>query len=306
MGAETVENQKVDIQKKDYALFLGCTIPLRGRQYELSAVETARAFGIELSPLQDFACCGFPIKSASREANLALAARNLAVAAEAGRDVVTLCSSCAAVLAETATELSEDPELLERVNKKLSAVGRKITRMPKVTHWAKLFYKEVGPRKFEESIARKLEGFRFTVHYGCHYLKPSWAFPDGEDPEAPHTISSLIRATGAEVLEYRDADKCCGGAILGIKEEVALGITGRKLKRMKEMGTDGLVVVCPFCAVMYDDNQKKVAGLLETELGVPVVYLPQVLGLAMGLSPKEVGLKLNKNKPKRLIETFSG
>lgn len=288
-----------------YAFFLGCTIPLRGRQYELSALQVARRFGIEIAPLQDFACCGFPIKSASREANLLLAARNLAVAAEAGCDVVALCSSCSAVLAETASELAGEPELLEKINKKLSAIHRNISKIPRVTHWARLFYEEVGPAKLAGAVSRPLEGFRFAVHYGCHYLKPSWAFPGGEDPEAPHTISDLIRAAGGGVLEYRDADRCCGGAILGIREDIALSITGRKLRQMNEMNIDGLVVVCPFCAVMYDDNQKKAAALLEAELNVPILYLPQVLGLALGMSPKELGLKLNKNKPKRLIEKFT-
>lgn len=290
---------------KRYALFLGCTIPLRGRQYELSATLAARRFGIDLTPHQDFACCGFPIKSASREANLMLAARNLAAAGQAGRDIVALCSSCATVLAETAKELAEHPQMLERVNEKLAAVDKKITKIPDVTHWAKLFHKEVGAGKLAQSVTQSLQGFRFAIHYGCHYLKPSWAFPGGEDPEAPHTISDLIEATGARVLEYRDSDRCCGGAVLAIREDIALGITGRKLERINQMNVDALVVVCPFCSVMYDDNQKKAAALLETELNVPIVYLPQVIALALGMSPKEVGLKLNKNKPKRLIETFS-
>ncbi|MCP4220921.1 MAG: hypothetical protein GY765_40205 [bacterium] len=290
---------------KNYAFFPGCTIPLRGRQYELSAKEVARHFGINIEPLQDFACCGFPIKSASREANLVLAARNLAVAEEAGRDIVALCSSCATVLAETAQELQDEPGLLERVNKKLAEVDRKITKVPSVTHWAKFFNKEIGTRKLAESVTRSLDGFRFAVHYGCHYVKPSRAFPDGEDPEAPYSISDLLKATGAEVVSYPNADKCCGGAILGIREDIALSITGNKLKQLAERKVDALVVVCPFCSVMYDDNQKKAAAHLEMEFNVPVLYLSQVLGLALGMSPKAVGLKMNKNKSKRLIETFS-
>jgi heterodisulfide reductase subunit B len=288
-----------------YALFLGCTIPLRGRQYELAAIEVARRFDIDLAPLQDFACCGFPIKSASREANLLLAARNLAVAADEGRDIAALCSSCASVLAETAQELAEDPNLLAKVNGKLKAIGREIKEVPRVTHWAKLIYDKVGPDRFAEAVTNPLDGFRFAVHYGCHYLKPSWAFPDGEDPEAPHTISDLIRAAGAETVEYTDADRCCGGAVLAVNQDLALTIAGRKLTQMAEKGADALVVVCPFCAVMYDDNQKKAAGLLETELDIPIVYLPQVLGLALGMTPKEVGLNLQKNKPARLIEAFT-
>lgn len=288
-----------------YALFLGCTIPLRGRQYELAAIEVADKFGIDLAPLQDFACCGFPIKSASREANLLMAARNLAVAEAEGRDIAGLCSSCTTVLAETAMELENDPELLADVNAKMEHIERKITKPPKVIHWANLIHDKVGPERFAEEVTTPLDGYRFAIHYGCHYLKPSWAYPGGEDPEAPRSIEDLLTAAGAEVVQYTDADKCCGGAVLAVSQEIALTMSGRKLERLTALSVDGLVVVCPFCAVMYDDNQKKAAKMLEVELDVPIVYLPQILGLAIGMTPKEVGLKLQKNKPKRLIETFA-
>ncbi|NIT36148.1 MAG: CoB--CoM heterodisulfide reductase subunit B [candidate division Zixibacteria bacterium] len=287
-----------------YALFLGCTIPLRGRHYEKSAVEVARLFGAELEPQQDFACCGFPIKSATREGTLLLAARNLAVAEEAGLEVLALCASCASVLAEAAEELADDG-LLKKVNEKLAKVGRKVERPPRVRHFARWLYDEVGPEGIKEKVVAPLGDFRFAVHYGCHYLKPSWAFHDVEDPEAPHSIGDLLRATGAEVVDYAEYKKCCGGALLGIDEELSLRIAGEKLTRVKAAAPDAVVLVCPFCAVMYDDNQGKVAAQLEEELGVPVLFLPQVLGLALGLSVKDVQLKLAKNKCEKLIAAFA-
>jgi heterodisulfide reductase subunit B len=290
---------------KKYALFLGCTIPLRGRQYEKSAVEIGRLFGAEFEPQQDFACCGFPIKSATREGTLLMAARNLAVAEEAGLEILGLCSSCVSVLAEAAEELAEDDDLRARVNEKLAKVGRKVGTPPRVRHLARWLYEEVGPEAVAEKVVAPLEHFRFAVHYGCHYLKPSWAFHDAEDPEAPHSIGELLRATGAEVVEYAEYKKCCGGALLGIDEDVSLAIAGEKLTRVKAAGADAVVLVCPFCAVMYDDNQKKVAARLEAELDVPVLFLTQVLGLALGLSAKDVGLKLAKNKCDKLIAAFA-
>jgi heterodisulfide reductase subunit B len=289
-----------------YALFLGCTIPLRGRQYEKSAVEVARLFGAELEPLQDFACCGFPIKSATREGTLLLAARNLAVAEEAGLEVLALCSSCTSVLAEAAAELAEDDELRGRVNVKLAKVGRKVERPPRVRHFARWLYEEVGPEAIKEKVVAPLSDFRFAVHYGCHYLKPTRAFGDAEDAEAPHSIGELLRATGADVVEYAEYKKCCGGALLGIDEGLSLKIAGEKLTRVKAAAPDAVVLVCPFCAVMYDDNQKKVAAQLEAELDVPVLFLPQVLGLALGLSAKDMELKLAKNKCEKLIAAFAG
>jgi len=288
-----------------YALFLGCTIPLRGRQYEKSAVEVARLFGAELEPLQDFACCGFPIKSATRDGTLLLAARNLAVAEEAGLEVLALCSSCASVLAEAAAELAEDDALRANVNEKLAKVNRKVERPPRVRHFARWLYEEVGPEGIKEKVVAPLDDFRFAVHYGCHYLKPTRAFHDAEDAEAPHSLGELLRATGADVVEYAEYKKCCGGALLGIDEELSLKIAGEKLTRVKAAAPDAVVLVCPFCAVMYDDNQGKVAAQLEAELNVPVLFLPQVLGLALGFSAKDMELKLAKNKCEKLIAAFA-
>ncbi len=288
-----------------YALFLGCTIPLRSRHYEKSAVEVARLFGAELEPQQDFACCGFPIKSASREAALLLAARNLAVAEEAGLEILGLCSSCVSTLAEAAEELAEDDDLRAKVNEKLAKVGRKVEKPPRVRHFARWLYEEVGPEGIKEKVVAPLGDFRFAIHYGCHYLKPSWAFHDAEDSEAPYSIGDLLRATGAEVVDYGEYKKCCGGALLAIDEELSLAIAAEKLSRVKAAAPDAFVLVCPFCAVMYDDNQGKVAAQLEEDLAVPVLFLPQVLGLALGLSAKDVHLKLAKNKCEKLIAAFA-
>ncbi len=291
---------------KEYALFLGCTIPLRARQYEKAAVEVARLFGAALAPLPDFACCGFPIKSIDREYTLLLAARNLAVAEEAGREVIGLCSSCVSVLTETAKELAEDDELKRRVNARLATVGRRVEAPPRVRHFARWLYEEVGPAAITEKVTRPLDGLRVAVHYGCHYLKPSHAFGGAaEDAEAPRSLAELVRATGAEVVEYAEYKKCCGGALLGIDQAVALTLAGEKLARVAAAAPDVLVLSCPFCGVMYDDNQGKVAAQIGRELGVPVLFLPQVLGLALGLPAKDMELKLAKNKCEKLIAAFA-
>jgi len=247
--------------RQKYALFLGCTIPLRGRQYEKAAIEVARVFGADLAPLPDLACCGFPIKSVNREYTLLMAARNLAVAEANGLEILGLCSSCVSVLAEAASALGHDAALRERVNIKLATVGRKVETPPRVRHFARWLYEDVGVDAIKDKIVTPLADFRFAVHYGCHYLKPAHAFaPGGEDPEAPHSLDELLRATGAAVVAYAEYKKCCGGALLGIDQPLALTLAGEKLKRVKAAAPDAVVLICPFCAVMYDDNQGKVAA----------------------------------------------
>lgn len=296
-----------DAEPKKFAFFPGCLIPVRYPQMEAAIRKTLPRLGVEIVDLPGFTCCPDPIyfKSYDKLAWLTVAARNLAVAEEAGLEVLALCSSCASVLAEAAEELTEDDDLRARVNEKLAKVGRKVERPPRVRHFARWLYEEVGPEAIKEKVVAPLADFRFAVHYGCHYLKPSWAFHDAEDPEAPHSIGELLRATGADVVDYAEYKKCCGGALLGIDAELSLAIAGEKLTRVKAAGPDAVVLVCPFCAVMYDDNQKKVAAQLEQELELPVLFLPQVLGLALGFSAKDVGLKLAKNKCEKLLAAFA-
>ena len=123
-----------------YALFLGCTIPARSRNYELSARRVAQKLGIELVDVPDFICCGFPIKSADQKASMLLAAYNLSLAEERGLNVCALCSSCTSALTEAAHHLSEDSDMREQVNESLSRVGRSYEGGVKVRHFARILY----------------------------------------------------------------------------------------------------------------------------------------------------------------------
>ena len=115
-------------------------------------------------------------------------------------------------------------------------------------------------------------------------------------------MDDLIEVTGATAVQYQDKMQCCGGSVLAVDEALAHSMAGDKLARLKEDGVDGLISICPFCSVMYDDNQKKIEAAQETDLGIPVLYLTQLLGLAMGFNPKELGLQMNKVKTKSLLE----
>ncbi len=284
-----------------YALFLGCTIPARSRNYEMSARKVAEKLDIELVDIGDFCCCGFPVKASYRMPSLALAARNLALAEKEGLDICTLCSACTTMLVEAAHELNENETLRAEVNKELAEFGLVYKGTTHVYHFTRILYEMVGLEKIREQVTRDFSGLGFAAHYGCHYLKPSECFERFDSPERPHTLDDLIAVTGAEAVQYQDKMECCGGSVLAVDETLAQRMAGDKLLRLKQRGVDGLISICPFCSVMYDDNQKKIATLLEEELDVPILYLPQLLGLAMGYERKELGLQMNKVKTKALL-----
>jgi heterodisulfide reductase subunit B len=286
-----------------YALYLGCTAPVRTLNYELAARTTAGRLGIDLVDINDFGCCGFPVKSVHHETALLMAARNLALAEEQGLDICALCSSCTGTLADANHTLQTDEALRRRVNEKLeAAIGRRYEGSIKVRHLARVLYEEVGPDRIREQVTVDLSDFRLAAHYGCHYLKPAEAHDHFDDPEDPKSLDRLIEALGATSIYYEGRDQCCGGGILGADEETALALPHLKLERIAAVGADAMVIICPFCDIMYEMQQRRIEKRYEARYNLPIVFYPQILGLAMGLSAEEVGLQLSRVKSRKLME----
>ncbi|MBU2550288.1 MAG: CoB--CoM heterodisulfide reductase iron-sulfur subunit B family protein [Proteobacteria bacterium] len=287
-----------------WALFLGCTVPVRNLNYEAAVRKTAAGLGLELADLPGFGCCGFPLKSLSSEQALVLTVRNLALAQADGRDVVAVCSACAATLSEAEHVMSRDPDLAARVNERLAEIGLSYRGGVKVRHYTRLIHEEIGPERIREAVVRPLDGGRFAPHYGCHYLKPAEAMDHFDSPEDPRSLTVLIEALGAEAVEYPGLKDCCGGGVLGTDEDLAQRMAFGKLERIDQMGLTGLVVICPFCNVMFEGQQKTMAKKFGSKIKVPLFFYPQLLGLALGFTPEELGFKHNRIKDKDFLKAF--
>lgn len=285
-----------------YALYLGCTAPVRGMNYELAVRNTANRLGIELVDINDFGCCGFPLKSVHRETALLLSARNLALAEEQGLDICAMCNSCTGTLSEANQILIADDEQRASVNRKLAeATGHRYDGTLRVRHYARVLYEEVGLDRIQDAVTVDLSGLRLAAHYGCHYLRPASAHDCFDDPEYPHSLDRLIEVLGATSIQYEGREQCCGGGILGADEQTALALPHLKLERVTAAGADALVVICPFCDIMYELQQRRIEKVYNTQYQLPVVFYPQLLGLAMGMSAQEVGLPLNRVKSRKLM-----
>jgi len=285
-----------------YALFLGCTIPVRAQHYEMAAREVAKKIGIEFVDIKNFSCCGFPVKSTDRETSLKIAARNLAIAAVEGYTICTLCNACTSVLTEANQILNENKELRTKIDEELKKFDLEFQPGLEIKHFSRILYEDVGVDKIREKIVRELTPLKFSVHYGCHYLRPTELYDCFDDAEAPSSVENLVAVTGATVLDYKNKLDCCGGAILGVEEDIALAMAKQKLDHITAGQVDALVTICPFCTIMYEDNQKKIESKFNATYNLPVLYYPQVLGLALGLDPKQLGFRLNKVKAKELLE----
>jgi heterodisulfide reductase subunit B len=285
-----------------FAFFLGCTVPARSRNYEMAVRKVAEVLGIEFVDIGDFSCCGFPMKAVSQETTLLMAARNLCLAEEKGLDTIcAICSACTSILTEASHELNKHKELRDRVNEKLKEIKHEYKGTIKVRHFNRILYQDIGVDKIKSKIKKDLGAFKIAPHYGCHYLKPSEIYDHFDDPENPKSLRELIEVTGAKSVDYQNYMQCCGGAVIAINEEVSLAVSKEKLDNIKAAGADAITLVCPFCNVMYDSNQKSIEAAFEVQYNIPVLYYPQLLGLAMGFDPKDLGLQMNVVKTKELL-----
>jgi heterodisulfide reductase subunit B len=288
-----------------YALFLGCTVSVKGLNYELSTRKVAERLGIEFVDIPEFSCCGFPLESIHHNTAITVAARNLALAESKNLDIIALCSACTGYLTEVQKLFAEkkNTKELDFINNKLKDLGYKFKGSIKVKHFARVLYEDFGVEKLKEFIKNPLKGLRIAPHYGCHYVKPSNIYDHFDDPINPQSLDKLIDATGATPVYYKDKLQCCGGGILAIEEETPVKMVKQKLDHMKAKKADAMTLVCPFCSIMYDEYQSTVESKFEIDYNIPVLYYPQLLGLAMGLDPKkDLAIKQNQVKVKPLLD----
>ncbi len=285
-----------------YALFLGCTIPARQMNYEQSARTVAKALGIDLVDV-DFGCCGFPIEPVDEVKALSMAAVNLKKGKEKGLDIVTLCSACGEMLTKAEEVLEKDEAMGKSVNGVLGKqVGTEYKgEKPRVVHFARMLYEDIGREKIRALVKRPLQGLKIATHPGCHYVRPSSLSGGFDDPEFPHSLDELVEATGAEAVDYMGKEDCCGGSILAVREDVSKAMTRKKLEALSGK-VDAMVLICPFCGIMYDRYQKLMADELEKEYNVPVLYYPQLLGLALGIDPEKLGFDVNSVRVDGVLE----
>lgn len=284
-----------------YALFLGCVSPIMARQNEIATRRVAKELGIELVDVFDFACCGFPLRSVDVATSSLLAARNLSIAEKNDLNICAICSGCAGTLTEINKKLKDNSEFKGEVNSKLSKIGREYNGDVEVKHFATVLYEDIGLEKIKSKVVKGLEHLNIATHYGCHYHKPSHAYEFREDPEFPTSLDELVAVTGAKTIDYEEKMQCCGGNILGVDENITFNIAGRKLDHVKDVATDVINLVCPLCNIIYDRNQRIIEKRLNKKYDIPVLFFPQILGLALGIDNEELGLKMNRVKVSDLL-----
>lgn len=276
-------------------------MPTEQYAYELSLREVLPHLGVELSDLEGFSCCGEPLKSVNQMLTLHLSARNIAICEAEGLDIFSPCPMCHLALTEAKVIMEENKELRQRVSEKLSTEGLVYKGSANLYHTIDLLTQVVGLDAIKAKVTHPLKGMDLATHYGCHIIRPS-LLGRPQDSEDPSGMERILEVLGGRSSHYPEKLDCCGGPLLPNHPDTAVTKTGEKLKAVQEHGFDGMVLACPWCHKMFDSKQKKGGEVVGAQLNVPVVYLTQILGLAMGIGPSKLGLDLNQSPVERLLE----
>jgi heterodisulfide reductase subunit B len=288
-----------------FLIFLGCAVPYRVSSYEISARKVLAKLDVELVEMPEFNCCGLPIDPVSHETMLILAARNLALAEQTGLNILTLCPGCAGTLKKVNKILKEDKALREQINAHLRESGLEFKGTAETKHILQVLTEDVGLEKIKNVVVNPLTMLNVAEHVGCHLLRPRDII-GFDEPEDPQTLRKLIEATGATCLDYADETECCGAPSVGVSDKVALQLARDKFNNIKKVEAQALITICPFCHIMFDTNELRIERMFSETYGIPVLHYPQLLGLAMGMTPEELAFNDLRVDTSKILQVIRG
>ena len=281
-----------------FSFFKGCFIPVRFPHIEAVAKQVLPEFDVELHEIRDFTCCPEPIGVTinHRLTGVAISARNIALAEEAGHDIITLCNGCTYTLKQANLQLKDDPELREKINEILSVTDHEYRGSIEVKHFAHVLTEDIGLDRIKEKIEIPLRGLRVASHTGCHILSPPEKMVF-DDPEDPVKLDHMMEALGAESLFYLHKTQCCGWTVANYGDrEHSNRLLGDKLRAMRYAEADGINVICPQCLAQLDTGQMLAARSLDFDFKLPALFYLQYLAMAMGYTLDEIGYRYHRVK----------
>jgi heterodisulfide reductase subunit B len=270
-----------------YAFFPGCSLESTGWDFNRSTRAICGALGIELVEIPDWVCCGStPAHTTNASLSVALPVMNLQKAKEMGLPVLTACASCYARLRTANHVVRSDQEERSRVER---ITGKPYDGGVEVRHLLDVLVNDLGLEAIRAKVVRPLNGMRVACYYGCLLTRPPEivAF---DDTEHPVCMDDLLAAIGAKPVEWPYKTECCGGALSITRSEIVNRLGFRLLSMARQAGAECLAVACPLCESNLDLRQADAVKSHGAIPDTPVLYITQLLGLALGLSGADVGL----------------
>jgi succinate dehydrogenase / fumarate reductase, cytochrome b subunit len=273
-----------------FALFTGCVAKGATRELMLSTTKAAEGLGFDFVEMKSASCCGAGVVSEKNPLIAdALNARSFSIAEKQGLDIVTICSTCQGTLKKTEAHLNGDADYKKKVNDILEEGGHQYSGKTRIKHFANILATDEGMARLKERVKRPLTGLKVAAFYGCYVLRPS-ENSDFKNPDNPTEMEDIFTALGATPVYYPSRTKCCGFPIVMMNKKASLDMSGNALQDAIDNGANVMATGCPLCHLSLDSYQPEIELLQKTNSSIPVLHLPQLVALALGYSPDELGM----------------
>ena len=278
-----------------YALYTGCTARESTPELLKSTLAVAKKLGIKLVLLDEASCCGAShLQDFDDFLSLVLNARNICYAEKLDLPMITICNTCQLNTALTKKRLDENPKLKAKVNEKLKEVGLEYKGTVSVRHFLYALIEDYGLDKIKEKVVKPLSNFNIAPFYGCHNIRPTELhhYTNGTKESAynPTSLDELIAALEGNSVDYKHKNRCCGFHVDLQAPKTANTLSANALVDAINNNADLMVTPCPLCHLNLDVKQHAASREIGRDINLPILHMPQLIGLALGCSPEELGL----------------
>ncbi|HRW13515.1 MAG TPA: CoB--CoM heterodisulfide reductase iron-sulfur subunit B family protein [Syntrophomonas sp.] len=271
-----------------FSYYPGCSLDGSGIEYGMSMERTARILGFELEELEDWNCCGATSgHNTDQLLSLALPARNLAIAEKTGMSMMTPCAACYSRHRHAEHVIQHDPEMKKKIEQVLETELQGTSETVSILD---ILANKIGTEAIAAKVTNPLTTMKAACYYGCLLVRPveHTGFDDAEDPQ---TMDKVMKALGADAIEWSHKTECCGAAMVTSRPDVGNPMLYRVLKDAKESGAECIVTACPLCMLNLDMRQARIEKQFKEKLDLPVYYVTELLAIACGDDPKTVGIE---------------
>jgi len=287
----------------NYAFFPGCVSKGACPELYQSVMQVYPKLGIDLQEMTTASCTGAGVlQEKDEKLGDVLNARTFALAEQQGLPIMTICSTCQGVMSQANYRLTTQPSYLQEINQFLQEEGLNYRGTTTIKHFLWILLEDVGEDVLRKQITKPLTGLRAAPFYGCYIQRPTEALGFEEHPTRGQSLERVIEILGAEVVDFPGKTRCCGFPILTINKINSLSMVATHTQDAKSHGADIMVTPCPLCHLNLDGMQTQAASQHNTSINLPILHLPQLLGLAMGMDSKTLGLNRNLISATRVLQ----
>ncbi|UCH89211.1 MAG: 4Fe-4S dicluster domain-containing protein [Thermoplasmata archaeon] len=279
---------------KEYSLFTGCLIPSKFPFIEKASRMVLEKLGVKLHAIEGASCCPnqMAIQSSSYELWEVLAARNLSLAEQNGHDILSLCNGCYDTLKTINSRLKNDEKFKNEINLLLKNFGLEYHGDIDVKHILQVLHDDIGLNAIDTKVDKRLKNLKCAPFVGCHVKRPM-DHMGFDDPEKPYYLEDLVKVIGGDVISYPEKHSCCSGGLSIARSDDVAPSARRMLKSILDSGGEALVVNCPYCFAQFFRNIKEVNDIYSDSIELPVFYITQLIGVAFGFEPEEMGMNIH-------------